>query len=125
MTLVPFSRELNRFVLKLTHPRAQQYRVTWGDQSRGYAAAALEAGVNLADDFEINPFSAAFRRVDEAVARKQTYETRQIKELVHGPEGRADMETTVLLTEKARQSLVDAIHREFQPVRHTILVKAD
>jgi hypothetical protein len=59
------------------------------------------------------------------VARKQAYETRQIKELFHGPEGRTDMETTVLLTEKVRQPLVEAVRREFQPVRHTISVVAE
>ena len=124
-TLVPFHRELNRFVLKVAQPSAERYRVRWGDQSRVYTAAALEAGVNLAEDFEVNPFSAAFQRVNEAVARKQAYETRQIKELFHGPEGRTDMETTVLLTEKVRQPLVEAIRREFQPVRHTIFVVAE
>jgi lysophospholipase L1-like esterase len=125
MTLVPFQRELNRFVLRLTHPPAERYRVRWGDQSRVYPAAALAAGVNLAEDFEVNPFSAPFQRVDEAVARKQAYETRQIKELFHGPEGRADMETTALLTEQVRQPLVEAIRREFQPVRHTISIIAE
>jgi hypothetical protein len=124
MALVPFQSELNRFVLKLTNPRADRYRVTWGVQSRVYTAAALEAGVNLADDFVVNPFSQQFRRVDEAVARKQAYETRQIKDLFHGPEGRVDMENTALLTEKVRQGLSAAIEREFLPVRHTLDIEA-
>ena len=72
---------LNRFVLRVTNSGTETYRVTWGDQSRVYAAAALESGVNLADDFAINPFTPQFQRVDEAVARKQAYETRQIKDL--------------------------------------------
>jgi hypothetical protein len=40
MAVVPFNRELNRFVLRLAHPRAEQYRVTWGEQSRVYPASA-------------------------------------------------------------------------------------
>ncbi|MCL4176396.1 MAG: SGNH/GDSL hydrolase family protein [Verrucomicrobia bacterium] len=125
MAVVPFNRELNRFVLRLEHPRAEQYRITWGEQSHVYPASALEAGVNLADDFQTNPFTAAFRRVDEAVARKQAYETRQIKELFHGPEGRTDLETTAQLTERVRQPLVAAIRGEFRPVSHTLHLKPE
>jgi len=61
---------------------------------RDYSAAQLTAGVNLADDFTVNPFSAAFAKVDAAVAEKQKYETRQIKELFHGPAGKADADGT-------------------------------
>jgi lysophospholipase L1-like esterase len=124
MALVPFQAELNRFVLKITNAGAATYRVTWGDQSRIYAAAALGSGVNLADDFMINPFTQQFQRVDEAVARKQAYETRQIKDLFHGPEGNTDIESTALLTEKVRQGLAAAIEREFVPVRHTVTMEA-
>jgi hypothetical protein len=124
MALVPFQSELNRFVLKLRHPRADHYRVTWGDHSRDYTAAVLEAGVNLADDIVVNPFSEQFQRVDEAVARKQAYETRQIKDLFHGLEGNTDIESTALLTEKVRQALTAAIEREFVPVRHTLDIVA-
>jgi lysophospholipase L1-like esterase len=124
MAFVPFQNELNRFVLKVTNPGAETYRVTWGDQNRVYAAAALESGVNLADAFVINPFSQPFQRVDEAVARKQAYETRQIKDLFHGPEGNTDIESTSLLTEKVRHGLTTAIEREFVPVRHTLVIEA-
>jgi hypothetical protein len=125
MELVPFNQELNRFILKVSHPSAEHYRVTWGDQTRVYDSAALVKGVNLATDFPTNPFSAAFRRVDEAVARKQAYETRQIKDLIHGPEGAVDMETIVRLTESVRQPLADQIRREQTPVRHTVVLGAE
>jgi hypothetical protein len=125
MTLVPFNGALNRFVLKVVHPPAERYRVTWGEEHHVYPASALVEGINLAEDFEVNPFSAAFRRVDEAVARKQAYETRQIKELFHGPEGHADMEATALLTEKVRQRFLHEIRREFLPVRHSIRLQSE
>jgi len=73
----------------------------------------------------VNPFSEAFKRVDDAVARKQAYETRQIKDLFHGLEGKADMEMTAALTEKVRTPLVDAIKTAFVPVRHTIAVRPE
>jgi lysophospholipase L1-like esterase len=123
MTLVPFNAELNRLKLIVTGGTAQNYAVTWGDQTHDYSAAQLAAGVNLAEDFAVNPFSAAFAKVDAAVAEKQNYETRQIKELFHGPEGRADADATSALTEKARQPLANAIATAFVPVTHTIQIQ--
>ena len=123
MALVPFNENLNRFTLKLDNATDGNYEVTWGDQKREFTADALKSGVNLAADFEINPFSDAFNAVDKAVADKQAYETRQIKTLFHGPEGRADMEATVRLTEKTRAPLVKAIKDNFRPVTHSISVR--
>jgi hypothetical protein len=125
MALVPFNEELNRFLLVARNARAERYRVTWGETSRSYTAGALRRGVNLAADFPVNPFSAAFAEVDEAVARKQAYETRQIKTLFHGPEGRVDMPATVALTEKTRAPLVEAVGVAFVPVRHSIRIESE
>lgn len=125
MTLVPFNRELNCFLLIVRNAPAGRYSVTWGETSRTYTSEELAQGINLAADFETNPFSEAFKRVDEAIATKQAYETRQIKDLFHGPEGKADMDMTAALTEKARTPLADAIHAAFVPVRHTIVIKAE
>ena len=125
MTLVPFNDQLNRFRLVVRNAPAGRYLVTWGEASRTYTADELAKGVNLAADFEANPFSEAFKRVDEAVAKKQAYETRQVKDLFHGPEGHVDMEMTATLTEKARTPLVDAVRAAFVPVRHTLTVKPE
>lgn len=122
MTLVPFNQELNRFILKLAGAGSGQYAVTWGGTTREYSAVELSTGINLAANFPVNPFSDAFNKVDEAVFRKQEYETRQIKTLFHGREGSVDMDATVALTEKARQPLVDAIGRAFVPVNHQLKI---
>lgn len=124
MTLVPFNSELNRLMLVVKNGKAANYAVTWGTEKRVYSAAQLAAGVNLADDFAVNPFSDAFAKVDDAVAAKQKYETRQIKDLFHGPEGKADANTTAALTEKARAPLAAAIKTAFVPVTHTIKIEA-
>jgi lysophospholipase L1-like esterase len=124
MTLIPFNAELNRLKLVVLGASAGNYAVMWGDASRTYTAAQLAAGVNLAEDFAENPFSAAFAKVEAAVMAKQTYETRQIKELFHGPEGKADADATAALTEKVRQPLADAIAAAFVPVTHTIRIEA-
>ena len=123
MTLVPFNAELNRLTLVVKGATAANYTVTWGDSARTYSADQLAKGVNLAEDFAVNPFSEAFNKVDEAVAAKQKYETRQIKEMFHSPESRADFDATFALTEKTRQPLADAIARAFVPVTHTIHIE--
>ncbi len=125
MTLVPFNQELNRFMLKVSNAKADRYKVTWGETSKSYSAAELTKGVNLAADFHVNPFSEAFNKVDEAVIKKQSYETKQIKTLFHGDEGRADMEMTAALTEKTRAPMAKAIKEAFVPVTHTIRIEIE
>ncbi len=83
MTLLPFNQELNRLTLVAKNGTAQNYKVTWGTESKSYSAAQLAQGVNLAADFAVNPFSDAFKKVDAAVIAKQNYETKQIKQLFH------------------------------------------
>jgi hypothetical protein len=124
MTLIPFNAELNRFLLVVTNAAAPRYVITWGSGYRSYTREQLAKGVNLADDFAQNPFTEAFTKVDEAVAAKQAYETRQIKMLFHGDEGRADMEATAAVTEKARERYAQALAAAFVPVTHTIKIAA-
>jgi lysophospholipase L1-like esterase len=123
MTLVPFNQELNRLVLVVRGGTAASYQVTWGEQSRTYPAADLAKGVNLAEDFAVNPFSAAFKRVDDAVAAKQAYETKQIKQLFHSAEAKADLEAVVTRTEAERAPLAAAIAAALVPVKHTIRIQ--
>ncbi len=120
MSLVPFNERLNRFVLVVQNLSSGRYEVSWGDAVHIYTSEALSEGVNLAADYPVNPFSKAFEQVDNAVAKKQAYETRQVKTLFHGPEGRADMDATVALTEKTRAPLVKAVYTTFKPVKHRI-----
>lgn len=124
MALVPFNQELNRLMLVVKNGTAEKYRITWGSDSREYTADQVSKGINLADEFANNPFCEAFKKVDEAVAAKQNYETRQIKDLFHGPEGHADLAATVALTEEVRAPLEEAIHKAFVPVTHTIKIEA-
>ena len=124
LALVPFDDELNRFVLKIDAPSATSYDVTWGDATRTYSAEDLKKGVNLAKDFQTHPLQSAFKKIWDAVEAKQNYETRQIKTLVHGPEGAADLEGTFAVTEKARAPLAKAIADAKQPVEHVITIKS-
>ncbi|RYD21089.1 MAG: hypothetical protein EOP88_12675 [Verrucomicrobiaceae bacterium] len=124
LALVPFDDELNRFTFRMTSPAAASYTLTWGEQSRTYPAEQLKQGINLAKDFDNNPLVPAMKKVWDAVAKKQEYETRQIKNLVHGPEGAADREATFALTEKARAPLEQAVLASRQPADHSLTVTA-
>jgi len=122
MSLVPFEEQLNRFTFIIHGDPKAHYSIRWGDESRIFSAAELEAGVNLAEAFPKNPFGPAFARVDEAVAAKQAFETKQVREIFHGPEGKADLESAVTRTELERAHLVQAIHQAFVPVSYTLQI---
>lgn len=122
MTLVPFMQKLSRFTLVAKGGLAAKYTVTWGTESKTYTVEQLAAGVNLADDFHVNPFSDAFKKVDEAVAKKQAYETEQIKKQFHGAAGKADIEKTATETEAIRAPLAAAIAAAVVPVHHVIKI---
>jgi hypothetical protein len=125
MTLIPFNQDLNRLILVGRNGSAQKYKVTWGMDSRVYTAEELARGVNLAEDFEVNPFSEAFKKVDEAVAAKQNYETHQIKTMFHGPEFKLAPDLIVELTEKCRAPLAQTVRTAFVRVTHTLKIEAN
>ena len=125
MTMVPFNQDLNRFMFMAKKGKAKNYKVTWGAETKSYSAEQLSKGVNLAAEFALNPFSEAFAAVDKAVAAKQSYETKQIKQQFRSPEAKADMEAVVARTEAERAPLVAAMKAAFVPVTHTIRVEAE
>jgi hypothetical protein len=124
MALVPFDNELNRLMFRIVSPTADAYTLTWGEESRDYPAAALADGINLAKDFQRHPLLPAFQAVREAVLKKQAFETKQIKQQIHGAAGKADLEGTFATTEKERASLAAAVYRKRPPVEHVIRVVA-
>jgi hypothetical protein len=58
--------------------------------------------------------------VDQAVAAKQAYETKQIKTSFHSAEARTNMTAVVTRTEAERAPLVEAMKAAFVPVRHVV-----
>jgi lysophospholipase L1-like esterase len=123
MTLIPFNQELNRLVLVGHNARSPNYQVTWGEQSKTFTADQLASGVNLAQEFPVNPFCIAFAKVDAAVAAKEAYETKQIKESFRSPEAKSDMEGVANRTEQERQPLADAIAAALVPVTYTLKIE--
>jgi GDSL-like Lipase/Acylhydrolase family len=124
MALVDFQERFNRLRLVAKNATAKGYTITWGGETKTFTGDQLAAGINLPAEFAKTPFDDAFKRVDEAVSRKQNYETKQIKSLFHGEEGKVDMEATVALTEKARAPLAEAVRTAVVPVTHTLKIVA-
>jgi lysophospholipase L1-like esterase len=124
MALVAFDQELNRFILKLTKPKSSSYKVTWGAAAKTFTAEQLKSGIHLAAEFHGNPLVAPFKKIQAAVLAKQTYETKQIKDMIHGKEGKADMEGTFTRSEAERAKLVEKLAATVGPVEHVISIKA-
>jgi lysophospholipase L1-like esterase len=134
MTLVPFNEKLNRLMLVVKNATASRYQVTWGDDSKSFTAEQLAQGINLAVEFPANPFTAAFAKVDEAVAAKQAYETKEMKTLFRQagtPPRRPTMkeitahtDEIVGDTEKEHATLAAAVQSAFVPVTHVIKITA-
>lgn len=130
MTLVPFNEDLNHLRLFIKNPKAAQYQVTWGTESKTFPAQQLVRGINLAAEFPANPFTEAFARVDAAVAAKQAFETKEIKQDfrphdVKNPkpeEIAAQSDKVVVDDEKSRAELAAAIQEAFVPVTHSIKI---
>ncbi len=122
MTLVPFNQDLNRLMLVAKGGKASGYKVTWGHESKTFSAEQLARGVNLAAEFPQNPFCAAFEKVDSAVAAKQAFETREIKNTFRSAEAKADMEGTAARAEQERGPLAANIKAAFVPVTHALSI---
>ena len=147
MNLIPFNEDLNRMTLVVKNATAPKYSVTWGGESKTFTREQLTKGINLAAGFAFNPFSTAFARVDEAVGRKQAYETIQIKTVFHqvlngktksaadtsdaeikqllgirADDGRLDIEGVVQATEIKRGLLAKQIREAVAPVKHQIKI---
>jgi lysophospholipase L1-like esterase len=133
LPFVPFNQDLNRLTLIVKNLDAAQAKVTWGDQSKTFAKADLEKGINLAAEFLVNPFSQAFAKLDGAVAQKENYETFLVKSAVSPWRGTEDLLKAypdILADEAALQAKLWAVETKYAadmpthvtPVQHTITV---
>ena len=71
---ISFNDELNRYLLivhGLTTPKA---KITWGNTTKEYASADLDKGINLAVEFQDNPFCDQFSTVGNAVGVQESQE---------------------------------------------------
>ena len=122
LSLIPFNQDLNRLMLVAKGGKAESYKVTWGEVSKTFSKQDLAKGINLMDAFPQTPFGEAFGKIDAAIAAKQAYETKQIKQSFRSPEAKSDMEGVAARTEKERDPLAAAIKTAFVPVSHTLRI---
>lgn len=131
----PFNEKLNRFTLRVRNLEAPRAMVTWSGVSKTFTREQLSTGVNLAAQFDKTPFDTQFKKVIDAVAAKQNFETTMIKGMVtqfrqFSAESKKDPDlanafTTVGKRLMARQVELDAaVRKAIVPVKHTITVAA-
>ena len=127
LPFVPFNENLNRLTLVVKGLKASKARVTWGPGapgSKSFTAEELAQGINLAAEFLDNPFCEAFRKVDNAIAAKQKYETWLVKAnrlpATAMPEDKNARWSAEVL--KKYDTLVKTVHEAVVPVRHTLTV---
>lgn len=75
LEFLPFNQDLNRFMLVVKNATPKKLKVTFGKQSKEFAAADLEKGVNLAAEFLDNPFGPKFSAVHGMVYQQQFFNT--------------------------------------------------
>jgi len=128
MTLVPFNQDFNRMILKVTGTSENRYRIAWTNHQNmleewhTYTDAELQAGVNLADDFQLNPFSVPFHRINDLVFQKQVVES---NETWHAWESEGKPAVDGLAEYEAqRADLLKSIKQAFVPVTHHIRIEA-
>ena len=133
---VPFNAELNRFVLVVRDWPQAGANVTWGQNTKHFTREQLAAGVNLAAEFLDPPFADAFRKLDEAVAQKQAFETRMIKEgvtwfrsirtlLDNDAEAETAMTSLRARLLERHAKLLAEVRAAVVPVRHHLVLRAD
>jgi hypothetical protein len=118
---LPFSQELNRFVLKVTNLDAPSANVTWGNETKLFTKDQLAAGVNLAEQFDHTPFDATFARVVAAVMNKQEFENFMIKGTSNffGNDNGGNVDENMIGVQEEKDAAVKAL---IAPVRHTIAI---
>ena len=132
LPFLPFNAELNRYMLVVKNPPSQSLKITWGKDSKTFSAEELAKGVNLADVFLDNPFSAPFLAVQQKIAAQQAFETTANKILLHTipdwlkaiPEATDVLSQLTPKVQTKWESLRDASVAAIVPVQHEIKIEA-
>lgn len=74
LPFIPFQEKFNRFELKFANLPDGKYEISWGLYVKNFSADDLSRGINLADEFRINPFTSVFRVLHKQIECKQQYE---------------------------------------------------
>jgi lysophospholipase L1-like esterase len=133
LPFLAFNQDLNRMTFVVKGLKGEKATITWGKESKVFSKDDLAKGINLAAEFMDNPFSDAFKKVDEEVARKQGYETFMIKDayrtmgglanqMKDDAEGAAAVKVIQARLLAKHEALGKAVKAAFVPVKHTITI---
>lgn len=132
LPFLPFNADLNRFMLVVENLSTPRAAVTWGPTTKEFSRDELAAGVNLAAEFLVNPFSEPFARVLGGVSLKEEKEHHLIKGFLHNLLGAvwlgedAEAKAAVDILQQRVVKRLDAAQAEVQaqvvPVKHTITI---
>jgi hypothetical protein len=103
-------------------------KVTWGKNTKEFAAADLEKGINLAAEFPVdNPFSEPFKKVEDVIRKQQNAETPLVKKTLDGLPKAKDKDAAEKAAQeemvKAKGLFDDAAQAAKAPVTHTIKIE--
>lgn len=133
LPFTPFNAHLNQFVLKVNGLDTTHAIVKWGNAEKKFNREQLTAGVNLAAEFSESPFNAPFKKLLEAIAIKQNFETYMIKMIVTDFRSipkevadDADLKQAIAAFRKSllatQQRLESAVQKTIVPVKHTLTI---
>ena len=128
-----FNSDLNQFVLKVKGMDAASANVKWGNAEKKFTREQLAAGVNLAAEFSESPFDASFKKMLEAIAIKQNFETYMIKMIItdfrsipREVAANDDLKQAIASFRKSllatQQQLEMAVQKTIVPVKHTLQI---
>lgn len=132
LPFLPFNQDLNRLTLTVTHLKTEQARVTWGGAAKTFSRQELESGINLAEQFPVNPFCEPFKKVLDMTVEKQRAEALMTRHMITGfrlfegeqtPQIQAAIATlreSLMTKDQAQRAKVRAA---IVPVQHTIRVE--
>ena len=127
---IPFNQELNRFMLVVKGSEAAKMRITWGKNTKEFSREQAEKGINLAAEFPTdNPFSDAFKKVEDLIRKQQNAETPLVKKTLHDLATKKDIDKEAGEKKAAEEmanakGLFDAAAEAARaPVRHTIKIE--
>jgi len=129
----PFNDNLNRYVLIVKGIKGTRAKITWGTESKEFAAAGLEKGINLAAEFLVNPFTDQVSKVDAAVQAQQALESTLVLKFLHNmanlkamvPAETDSIDKIAAGGMKEDTALFNAAKELVVPIQHTIKIESE
>ncbi|MCY2986209.1 MAG: SGNH/GDSL hydrolase family protein [Planctomycetota bacterium] len=128
-----FNADLNQFVLKVKGLDTANATIKWGNAEKKFTREQLASGINLAAEFSESPFDVSFKKLIEAIAVKQNFETYMIKMIITDFRSvprevaeNAELKQAIASFRKSllssQQQLELAVQKTLVPVKHTLQI---